>query len=59
MHTLREMSGVSPEHHSSGYQPSNLLLSYEEKEIIDFGIVKAEKRLTETASGVIKGSSTT
>ena len=36
--------------------PQNLLLSYEgEVKIIDFGIVKAEKRLTETASGVIKG----
>ena len=36
--------------------PQNLLLSYEgEVKVIDFGIVKAEKRLTETASGVIKG----
>lgn len=36
--------------------PQNILVSYEgEVKLIDFGIVKAEKRLTETASGVIKG----
>ena len=56
MHTLREMSGVAPEHHSSGYQPSKPSpLVRGRSGIIDFGIAEAEKRLTETASGVIKG----
>jgi serine/threonine protein kinase len=36
--------------------PQNILVSYEgEVKLIDFGIAKAEQRLTATAAGVIKG----
>lgn len=55
-HFLRDESGEPLNIIHRDISPQNLLVSYEgEVKLIDFGIVKAEKRLTETASGVIKG----
>jgi len=55
-HFLRDDSGQPMNIIHRDISPQNILVSYEgEVKLIDFGIVKAEKRLTETASGVIKG----
>ena len=55
-HFLRDEKGDPMNIIHRDISPQNLLMSYEgEVKLIDFGIVKAEKRLTETASGVIKG----